>query len=122
MMKQKPRPVRIGWVSLLLVVLVVGPSLAEDAREQAISPESVIRLFDGESLDGLYTWMKESQYEDPDRVFRVTDGMLHITGEGFGGILTKKEYRDYHCILEMKWGPRTWGSRNQSISIGRVRS
>lgn len=98
----------------LFVTVSILPVIASDLREQAIRPKQVIRLFDGKSLAGFYTWMKETKYEDPESVFRVTDGMLHITGEGFGGLLTKKEYRDYHCILEVKWGSRTWGSRKEA--------
>jgi hypothetical protein len=71
----------------------------------------MIALFDGESLDGFYTWLKDTKYEDPKRVFRVTDGMLHVTGDGLGAVVTDKEYRDYHCVLEFKWGPRTWQNR-----------
>ena len=44
-------------------------------------------------------------------MFRVTGGMLHVTGDGLGGLVTNKEYRDYHCVLEIKWGVRTWGNR-----------
>ena len=57
--------------------------------------------------------MKDTQREDPRKVFRVTDGMLHVTGDGLGGLVTNKEYRDYHCILEIKWGPRTWAHRKE---------
>lgn len=85
----------------------------EPGRDEAVRPTEVIKLFDGKSLDGFYTWMKDTQYEDPRRVFRVTDGMLHVTGDGLGGLLTKTEYRDYHCVLEFKWGPRTWAPREK---------
>ncbi len=88
-----------------------GTTADESRRAQALQPTEIVRLFDGQSLDGFYTWMKDTQYEDPRKVFRVTDGMLHVTGDGFGGVLTQKEYRDYHCILEFKWGSRTWQSR-----------
>jgi len=101
----------------LAMLIAVGgtaaQTAADDARDSAVRPTKVIRLFDGRSLDGFYTWMKDTQREDPRKVFRVTDGMLHVTGDGLGGLLTNKEYRDYHCILEIKWGPRTWGGRTE---------
>ncbi len=98
--------------SVALIAAEPGGTTADDSRrEMATKPSEVIKLFDGESLDGFYTWMKDSQYEDPRQVFRVTDGMLHVTGEGLGGILTKQEYRDYHCVLECKWGEKTWENR-----------
>ncbi len=104
--------------SLLVLLVVGGVSLvavaADDAaRESAVRPDKRIALFDGKSLDGFYTWMKDTKYEDPRRVFRVTDGMLHVTGDGLGGLLTKKEYGDYHCVLEYRWGTKVWGNRTE---------
>jgi len=90
------------------------PSVQGADGSSAIRPEQdVIRLFDGRSLDGLYTFLKDTRYEDPQRVFRVTDGLLHITGDGLGSVITRREYRDYHLVLEFKWGPRTWGNRQE---------
>jgi hypothetical protein len=88
-----------------------GTTADESRRPQATQPTEQVRLFDGKSLDGFYSWMSDTQYEDPRNVFRVTDGMLHVTGNGLGGLLTEKEYRDYHCVLEYRWGPTTWANR-----------
>jgi hypothetical protein len=100
-----------GLCPFVASLFLASPLLAEEAGE-AISPrDGVIKLFDGKSLDGLYTFLKETKYEDPKKIFRVTDGMLHVTGDGLGSIITKDEYRDYHLVLEFKWGPRTWGAR-----------
>lgn len=96
------------------LAVLTGPAQGEDKKkaDKPIRPtDGVIKLFDGKSLDGLYTWLKETKYEDPKHIFRVTDGMLHVTGDGLGGILTKQEYCDYHLVLEFKWGERTWGGR-----------
>lgn len=79
---------------------------------KAISPqEGPLKLFNGKDLEGFYTWLKDTKYEDPRKVFRVTDGMLHVTGDGLGGLLTKQEYRDYHLVLEFKWGTKTYAGR-----------
>lgn len=89
-----------------------GDENADKAKPAPTTPsDGVIRLFDGKSLNGFYTFLKDTKYEDPRQVFRVTDGMLHITGDGLGCLTTKNEYRDYHLVLEFKWGPRTWGDR-----------
>ena len=40
--------------------------------------------------------------------------MLHITGDGLGGLVTNKRYRDYHLVLEFKWGERTWHEREKA--------
>jgi hypothetical protein len=93
-----------SFVAILGMLLAVpGLSAAE-----AISPQDgPIQLFNGKNLDGFYTWLKDTKYEDPRGVFGVTDGMLHVSGDGLGGILTKNEYRDYHLVLEFKWGTKT---------------
>ena len=85
------------------------------ATDEAISPTGdVVRLFDGRTLGDCYTWLQDTKREDPRQVFRVTDGMLHVTGDGLGGILTNKRYRDYHLVLEFKWGERTWHGRENA--------
>jgi hypothetical protein len=96
---------------MLGCVLLCAAAAFGQARENAIRPESVIRLFNGKNLDGWYTWLKDSRYDDPKKVFTVEKGVIHISGDGFGGITTRKEYRDYHLVMEFKWGERTWGSR-----------
>ena len=53
-------------------------------------------------------------------MFAVRDGVLHISGDGFGYVATTKEYRDYHLIVEYKWGRRTDGGkyvRNSGILL-----
>jgi hypothetical protein len=40
--------------------------------------------------------------------------LLHITGDGLGGLVTNKRYRDYHLVLEFKWGERTWADRKNA--------
>src|SRR5262245_12626506 len=59
----------------------------------AVHPREVIRLFNGRDLAGLSTWLKDTKRDDPRRVFRVTDGLLHITGDGYGYLATDKAYR-----------------------------
>lgn len=87
-------------------------SAVEDGAPAAISPQDEpIRLFNGKNLDGFYTYIQDTGYADPREVFTVKDGMLHISGDGWGGLITKQTYRDYHLIIEFKWGQRTWDSR-----------
>ncbi len=82
------------------------------AGEKVVTPkDGVIKLFNGKNLDGLYVWNRGTAYEDPRKIFTVKDGMLHISGDGYGGLITKKDYRDYHMVIEFKWGEKTWGTR-----------
>src|SRR5689334_11267428 len=104
---------------LLLSLLAVTPcASAEEVQsspDNAIVPrERPLRLFDGKSLGNTYTFLKDTGREDPRKVFRVTDGMLHITGDGLGSIITKDRYRDYHLVLEFKWGDKTWHDRENA--------
>lgn len=96
-----------GWGSLLLM------PLAEQVTrgDEPIRPTQRIALFNGRTLGDCYTYLQDTRYEDPRRVFRVTDGLLHITGDGLGSIITRKEYRDYHLVLEFRWGEKTYGNR-----------
>lgn len=84
---------------------------ADEPRDKAIRPTEVIALFNGRDLSGFYTWLNDTKYEDPRKVFTVTDGMLHISGDGFGYICTREAYRDYHLVAEFRWGERTWRQR-----------
>jgi hypothetical protein len=107
----------------MAALLLLSFGLPQLAAGQAITPrEGVLRLYNGTNLDGFYTFLKDTKLEDPRRVFRVTDGLLHITGEGLGSLTTKNEYRDYHVVLEFKWGsmthePRTKRTKDSGLLI-----
>jgi len=92
------------------------PSLAACVLASALSAAAArpIKLFDGRDLDGWYTWLKDSAYEDPQGVFRVRDGMLRVSGESLGYIATQRNYHDYHLVLDFKWGEKTWAPREKN--------
>ena len=108
------------WVTLTAILAACGQVAWAQEGTQAIAPRQAIQLFNGRDLSGLTTWLKESQREDPSRVFRVTEGMIHLTGGGNGYVATAKEYRDYRLVVEYKWGQRTDGGkyvRNSGILL-----
>ena len=39
---------------------------------------------------------------------RITNGMIRISGEGLGYLLTEKRYQDYHLVAEFKWCKTNW--------------
>jgi putative membrane-bound dehydrogenase-like protein len=41
------------------------------------------------------------------------DGSFNISGRGYGYVATKENYRDYHLVIEFKWGTKTWGAREK---------
>ena len=103
------------------IVSLSGVAQAGDTKTpEPIAPtDGVIKLFNGKDLTGLYTWLKDTKYEDPRNVFTVKDGMLNISGDGLGAITTKNEYKNYHLIVDFKWGTRTWGERkNKALDSG----
>src|SRR6185436_119989 len=49
--------------------------------------------------------------KDPDQVFTLTNGVLHISGQHYGYLATKREFANYRLVAEFKWGPKTWAPR-----------
>lgn len=71
-----------------------------------------IQLFDGESLNGWYTFLQpRGKDADPKGVFTVRDGMIRISGEEWGCITTEEEYSHYRIVVEFKWGELTYEPR-----------
>ena len=96
----------------LCTALALGALPASVRADEPVSPSGeVVKLFNGKDLTGLYTWLKDTKREDPRKVFSVEDGVIHVSGDGFGYLATDKEYRDYHLIVEYKWGKRTDGGK-----------
>lgn len=87
-------------------------SCTQKAGTSSKSNKETISLFNGENLDGWYTWLRGiGKNQDPKNVFSVEDGMIHITGEIWGCITTEDEYENYHLITEFKWTGHTFEPR-----------
>ncbi len=102
------------FIPLLSVFLVTIPVFS-----QAIEPSEAVQLFDGKSLDNFYTWLAETGREDLNRVFSVVESIdgapaIRVSGQGFGGFITEKKYKNYHLVVEFKWGLLKWGTRKNS--------
>lgn len=41
--------------------------------------------------------------------------MIHVSGDIFASLATKKEYGNYHLHLEFKWGENVYGQRNSGL-------
>ncbi len=85
----------------------------------AVQPDQPVILYDGDKVNDLsrfYTWLQEHKYEDPNRVFTVVDQIdgapaIRISGQDWGGIVTRQAYKNYKLVLEFRWGTVTWGNR-----------
>lgn len=50
-------------------------------------------------------------HDAPSEIFQIKGEELHISGRGYGYMVTKESYKDYHLVVDFKWGPKTWGKR-----------
>jgi putative membrane-bound dehydrogenase-like protein len=58
---------------------------------------------------------KADLHDDPKDIWTFDkDGTFHISGRGYGYVATKDSFRDYHLVLEFKWGTKTWGKREKA--------
>jgi putative membrane-bound dehydrogenase-like protein len=58
---------------------------------------------------------KADFHDDPKDIWTFDkDGTFHISGRGYGYVATKENFRDYHLVLEFKWGTKTWGKREKA--------
>jgi hypothetical protein len=81
-----------------------------------IYSQKVQQLFNGKDLTGWYSFLKNrGKNNDSLGVFSVKDGLLHITGQEFGYIVTDKKFGDFHLIVEFKWGEKKYPPRENRV-------
>jgi len=88
------------------LALAVFPAYASGDQNPATGKP--IKLFNGKNLQGFDTFLeKHGLNQDPEKVFRVHGGMVHVSGAEFGYFITQKEYENYYLRAEFKWGEKT---------------
>jgi hypothetical protein len=105
-----------------LAVLASGAWVLAGLPRSRAADEDVIHLFNGKDLTNFYTYLVAPSKDakpygknnDPEQVFTVHDGMIHVSGKVFGGLITDQEYGNYHLIAEFKWGEKTWPPRENA--------
>jgi len=95
----------------LFVLALAATGLAPDLPVPKVKTGPVVLRFNGKDLTGFYPYTHNYKYEDPNKVFSVQDGMLHISGEEFGGVATCGNFGNYHLVTEWKWGGKTYAPR-----------
>lgn len=119
----KPRcfhPFVLLTLAGLLPILGGAGRAAPDAEPQG--------LFNGKDLSGFSTYLGApkpgakpyGKDNDPEKVFTVEGGMIHVTGKVYGSLVTAKEYADYRLRLEYKWGEKTWPPREDKARTSAV--
>ncbi len=94
----------------ILLVLFSGISITQSAA-QKFKP-----LFNGKNLNGWYSFLKnKGKNNDSNQVFTVKDGLLKITGQDFGYIVTEKSFTDFHLVVEFKWGEKKYPPRENVV-------
>lgn len=131
--KRHSRTLRIGRVLLIFGVSVASmgaPNATASSEENSAleKPHRVATegtwtpLFNGVNLDNWDRVIGRQGplrlNEDPDRIFQVHDGMVHMYKDSadksevqYGYILTKKSYSHYHLRFEFKWGTKKFKPR-----------
>jgi hypothetical protein len=92
--------------------LAAGLAMAQDASSKIPPHKAAVVLFDGKDLSNFDTFLKiEGLNSDPNHVFQVEDGVIHVSGKEYGYIITKVPYHDYYLRAEFKWGEGTYMDR-----------
>ncbi|MDP3071797.1 MAG: DUF1080 domain-containing protein [Opitutaceae bacterium] len=100
-------------VSLACLTLLTA---LHTAGQSPITPDKIIPLFNGKDLSPFVTWLVGFGHTDPDKVCTVVDQIdgapaIRLSGQHFGGIVTKERYTNYRLVVEFRWGPVTWEPR-----------
>ena len=99
--------------SLALLVALSATALAEPLVPPAQPVTKKIDLL--ETIRGgdveYHVNPASDVHDDPHDIWKFDGRQLHISGRGYGYVATKKNYRDYHLVIEYKWGGKAWGKR-----------
>ena len=107
--------IRRALAAATLAVTAVALASASGGAAKAARPGEVIHLFNGKNLDGWYTYIPdEGRNKDSRGIFKVHDGVIHVSGEKFAFISTDKEYDNYRLSVDFKWGQKKWAPRENA--------
>ncbi len=102
----------ISTLTMALAVAACGNAFGQVAASEIPAHKSAIVLFDGKDLKNFDTFLTSKGLNtDPEHVFQVEDGVIHVSGKEMGYIITKKTYQNFYLRAEFKWGEGTYGSR-----------
>jgi hypothetical protein len=122
----------VSSLRLCAIALVALGACSPTAPTQAqanlpvVTPSTLIKLFDGKSMANFDTWLVNQHETDPNGVFSVVsvDGApaIRVSGQTFGGFITKQAYRNYKLTVEFRWGgatfpPRVSNARDSGILL-----
>ena len=99
MIMQRFRYAFIFAMSIVTTALVLSATSRGDEGKP-------LTLFNGKDLSGWTTFIPHKEKSiaadiDPKGVFKVEDGVIHVSGEEFGCLTTKDAYENYRLKLEV---------------------
>jgi hypothetical protein len=94
--------------------LLIGIVAISAASAQQIPPhKAAIALFNGHDLSTFDTFIRgEGLNSDPNHIFQVEHGVIHVSGNGFGYLITRDSYKDFCLTADFKWGEGTFLERH----------
>jgi len=99
-------------LGLLIAAVAVVSGASAQMATGIPAHGKVIRLFNGKDLTGFDVLLQSKGLNhDTDKIFQVEKGIIHVSGDDFGGIVTQKEYENYYLRAQFKWGEKTWLDR-----------
>jgi len=96
------RLVSLAAILTISTCLVTGAIISSDNNAPEQKGGKTEALFNGKNLKNWVFYLRDSSV-DPEKVFTVKNGVIHITGDPFGYMRTKKAYSDYTLKLEWRW-------------------
>jgi len=90
------------------------------APAECSAPVAARSLFNGKDLTGWYTFLRgRGKNADPKGVFSVTNGVIRITGEEWGGLVSEEAFSNYLFSVEYRWlGTRHAAKTNAALDSG----
>ena len=99
-----------AWPAVFL--MVASSACAQTAPVEAIpAHDAPILLFNGADLSHFDSFTRGHGPHDPEHVFKVEDGVIHVSGQDMGFIITKQTFHRFYLRADFKWGEGTFGER-----------
>jgi hypothetical protein len=116
------------FIYFALALCIILPAAIPALAQVKPAGASWVTLFNGKDLSGWETYLRPSESapdqkaiglnKDPHGVFKAENGMLHISGQDWGGIFTQQSYSNYHLRYQVKFGPKKWSPRENAVADG----
>lgn len=100
------RELTLKSLAIVCLIIIGGETTAQSKRSKTV------QLFNGKNLDNWYKFVeKRGRDNDVKNVFSVENGLIHVSGEEYGSIVTNQEFKNYKLTMEFKWGTNTFAPR-----------